>query len=100
MTMPPPRGSGRFGALLPVDHVLRAEHICRISEVAPAQLGSRKADVIDSFEQHNMSYARHCEGVPIEAGQTVDAAERVAQQPVHDYAFIDYRRLRTAGHLS
>src|SRR6266567_1679398 len=79
-----------------VGHVLDSPYFSRISEVAAVRLGARKPDVIDSFEQYDVSDARQRQSVPVEASQGADGEaagtdnEAVAQQPVTDYSFVDH----------
>src|SRR5271167_365343 len=78
----------------------------------PVQLRAGETDVIDPFEQHNVSYPWQRQGVPVEASQGTDAeasaeaksavenTEAIAQQPVTGYARIDHCQLRTFVRLS
>src|SRR5207253_10369579 len=86
-----------------VDQLFRSANFRGIGKVGSAQLGAGETDVIDSFEQHNMSDAGQPQRVSIEASQGADTEaadiddEAIAQQPVTDYALIDHRHLRAFG---
>jgi hypothetical protein len=82
------------------DQVLRGKNLSWIGEVALAWLRSGETDVIRAFEQHNVSYTRQCQNIPVESSQGAETkggadTGAVAQQPIPSYTLIDYSRLGT-----
>src|SRR4029077_4683617 len=89
-----------------VDQLLRSPNILWIGKIAPPQLCAGEPDVVDPFEQNNVSPPGHRQRVPVEASQGADAKaagagnEAVIQEPVTDYALVDHAHLGTFRRLS
>src|ERR1700733_6947613 len=93
--------SARNQLAVAVNQVLGTASIGWIGEVALVELCAGEADVIDPFEQHDMSYARQRQHIAVEPGQpagteTFADVEAVAQQPVTSYALVDYCNVRAS----
>src|SRR4029077_19065651 len=88
-----------------VDQLLWSANIRWVGKEVSAQLCARETDVVDPFEQHNVSYAWQRQGIAVEASQGIDTDaadagnEAVAQQAVTDDALIDHRYVKSFRHL-